>query len=182
MLLLSALRRSRSPFQKEQSEPFAEHKGYPWSKVTTMARHLLSFFCAPLERNVKLASWMSDWVKKHLRLCRNTSKERPSAVIWPHGRDQVTICRRHRLTLQHGSSGRSVENDRSLPGTSGMSILFQAGAMPETFLSLALPLSPACLSCFWCGDVLEGFSQQNTLRSKDQNVFAGCHPFSEVVQ
>lgn len=40
---------SRPPVQKEQSEPFAKHKGYPWCKVTCtmMASVFFFFFFSP---------------------------------------------------------------------------------------------------------------------------------------
>lgn len=88
---------------------------------------------------------------------------------------QVTICRRetgwqsHRLTLQYGRPSRKVENDHLLLGL----------ALQLRVMLMAL-LSPSsvflCLS-FWCENFLEGLSQQNTLRSKDQNPLgSACCP------
>lgn len=130
MLLVSALCCSSPLFQREQSEPFAKHKGYPWSKVTcTMMASFFHFFfqCSFREKNMELSSQMSLIEKRGnclgLERMRAAVKTRVNAVIlsinisiWLGGWCQVSICQRetgwhrHCLTLQYGRPRHKIEN------------------------------------------------------------------------
>ncbi len=166
MLLLSALCCSRPPFQEEQSEPSAKHKGYPWSKVTCtmMASFFLSFFLsfffffgAALERNTLLASFF-DWERKRLGSQRKNINRRASAVILSikgclGGWCQVAICQRetgwhrHCLTLQYGRHTHKIEKLSSLPG---ISIVLQLHSFLMAFRPLSFCFSVSLFDVWTC--------------------------------
>lgn len=138
-------------FQKEQSEPFAEHKGYPWSKVTCtrMAGFFLFLFSAALEKHGMSTLDVFDQ-ERNVLVC----KEGMSSMISLHGWCQVTICHRSRGWYSVWLCGTSDTSRKWSPffWCAETIVLTFNSNVPVLFLMR-----------------LKASSQQTALRSKDQN-------------